>query len=70
MMPHRLFLSSGGKNKQSQKSEIEGKSREANGTKARELMNYIHDLVSGMAEKRPVHNGDSYVFEVAGSTFC
>jgi hypothetical protein len=48
------------KNKQSQKSEIERKLREANGTKARGLMNYIHDLVSGMAEKRPVDNGDLF----------
>lgn len=44
------------KNKQNQKSEIERKLREANGTKARGLMNYVHDLVSSMAEKRPVKN--------------
>jgi hypothetical protein len=48
------------KNKQSQKSEIERKLREANGTKARGLMNYIHDLVSGTAEKRPVENADLF----------
>jgi hypothetical protein len=42
------------------KSEIERKLREANGTKARGLMNHIHDLVSGMAEKRPVDNGDLF----------
>ena len=48
------------KNKQSQKSEIERKLREANGTKARGLMNYIHDLVSGMAEKRAVENADLF----------
>ena len=41
------------KNKQSQKSEIERNLREANGTKARGLMNYIHDLVSAMAENDP-----------------
>ena len=49
------------KSKQSQKSEIERKLREANGTKARGLMNYIHDLVSGMAEKRRVDNSDLFL---------
>ena len=44
------------KTKQNQKSEIERKLREANGTKARGLMNYIHDIVNSMAEKRPVKN--------------
>ena len=37
------------KNKDNAKYEIERKLREANG-KARGLMNYIHDLVSAMAE--------------------
>jgi hypothetical protein len=44
------------KNKQNQKTEIERKLRETSGTKARGLMNYVHDLVSGMAEERPVEN--------------
>jgi hypothetical protein len=48
------------KNKENQKTEIEHKLREANGTKARGLMNYVHDLVSGMAEKHPVENGDLF----------
>jgi hypothetical protein len=48
------------KNKQNEKYEIERQLREANGTKARGLMNYIHDLVSGMAEKRPVQNADLF----------
>ena len=48
------------RNKQNEKYEIERKLREANGTKARGLMNYIHDLVSGMAEKRPVENADLF----------
>jgi hypothetical protein len=30
--------------------------REANGTNARGLMNYIHELVGRLAEKRPVEN--------------
>ena len=48
------------KNKQTQKTETERKLREANGTKARGLMNYIHDIVSGVAEKRPVNNADLF----------
>ena len=48
------------KNKQNEKYEIERKLREAHGTNARGLMNYIHDLVSGMAEKRPVENADLF----------
>ena len=39
------------KDKQNEKTEIERKLRETNGTKARGLMNYIHDLVRGMAEQ-------------------
>ena len=48
------------RNKQNEKFEIERRLRETNGTKARGLMNYIHDLVSGMAEKRPVENADLF----------
>jgi hypothetical protein len=48
------------KSKQNQKGETERNLREANGTKARGLMNYIHDLVSGMAEKRRVDNSDLF----------
>jgi hypothetical protein len=48
------------KERQTQKTEIERKLREANGTKARGLMNYIQDLVSGMAEERPVENGELF----------
>jgi hypothetical protein len=48
------------KNKQNQKTEIERKLRETNGTKARGLMNYIHDLVSGMAGERPVKNAELF----------
>ena len=48
------------KEKQTQKTEIERKLREANGTKARGLMNYVQDLVSGMAEERPVENGELF----------
>jgi len=48
------------KNQQSEKTEIERKLREANGTKARGLMNYIHDLVSAMAEQRPVADDDLF----------
>ena len=48
------------KEKQNEKSELERKLREANGTKARGLMNYIHDLVSGMAQKRVVQNADLF----------
>jgi hypothetical protein len=48
------------KNKENEKSEIERKLREANGAKARGLMNYIHDLVSAMAEKRPVEDANLF----------
>jgi hypothetical protein len=48
------------KDKQNQKTEIERKLREANGTKARGLMNYVHDLVSGMADERPVENAELF----------
>ena len=47
-------------NRQDQKTEIERQWRETNGTKARGLMNSIHDLISGMAEKRPVNNADLF----------
>lgn len=48
------------KDKQNQKTEIERKLRDANGTKARGLMNYVHDVVRGMAEERPVENADLF----------
>ena len=48
------------KDKQNQKTEIERKLREANGTKARGLMNYVQDLVSGMADERPVENAELF----------
>jgi uncharacterized protein len=48
------------KNKQNQKTEIERKLREQNGTKARGLMNYIQDLVSGMAFNRSVKNASLF----------
>jgi hypothetical protein len=48
------------KDLENQKSAIESKLREANGTKARGLRNYIHDLVSGMAEERPVENAELF----------
>jgi hypothetical protein len=48
------------RDKQNQKTEIERKLRDANGTKARGLMNYAHDLVSRMAEERPVENADFF----------
>jgi len=48
------------KNKENEKGEIERKFREANGTKARGLMNYIHDLVSAMADKRPVEDANLF----------
>jgi hypothetical protein len=48
------------RSKETQKGEIERKLRDANGTKARGLMNYIHDLVSAMAEKRAVENADLF----------
>jgi uncharacterized protein len=48
------------KDKQNQKTEIERKYRAANSAKARGLMNYVQDLVSGMAEKRAVKNADLF----------
>jgi peptidoglycan hydrolase-like protein with peptidoglycan-binding domain/uncharacterized protein YecT (DUF1311 family) len=44
------------KNKQSQKTEIERRLREKNGVRARGLMNYIHDFVRQLAEKRSSDN--------------
>jgi hypothetical protein len=48
------------KDRQNQKTETERKLRAANGVKARGLMNYVQDLVSGMAQKRPVKNADLF----------
>ena len=48
------------KDNQNKKTEIERKLRAANGAKARGLMNYIQDLVSGMAEKHAVEKGDLF----------
>jgi uncharacterized protein len=48
------------KDKQNQKTEIERKLRAANGAKARGLMNYIQDLVSGLAQKRLVKDANLF----------
>jgi hypothetical protein len=42
--------------KQNQKNEIERRFRDENGTKARGLMNYVQEIVNGMAFNRPVRN--------------
>ena len=43
-----------------EKTEMERRLREANGTKARGLMNYVHDLVRGMADQRHVENSGMF----------
>ena len=48
------------KNKENQKTEIERRLRESNGTKARGLMNYVQEMVNGMAEKRRVDNDELF----------
>ena len=48
------------KDNENRKTEIERKFRAANGAKARGLMNYIQDLVSGMAQKRSVKDANLF----------
>ena len=48
------------KDNDNKKTEIERKLRAANGAKARGLMNYIQDLVSGMAQKRLVKDANLF----------